>query len=425
MNNRIDLTNIYSEIKLLKEKIAFLEKDNYNMNQLLSKEIEKTKNLGNSSISPEINILKKRQDQFEGAMLRDFSKFKDEIINDINTSNTNLIQNFENLISQYNNSTNENNDNYINREEESNNNEDDIKKNNNINNKNKNINNIGDELFKENINYDNHNYSIDSIKSNYLIQKEKEKHIPKIKSKPLDDIFQKEFSQYRSELNKNVLKLSLLEKKYNGLSTQYYTETKNINNNIKSLKNFQKNFEDFQNTTISNLKNFKEDFAHNVENNKLFISEISKIIEDFQKKVNYFEKNSDKKNEEYLSAKNSIDESFNNIIQKLNNEMNDFHKSINNQLSEQAKEIDTFEKFISQEHGKFIQFIQNHLDESISSIKKLFDFNGEDIKKLNEKIEIVQEIIKKVRNDVFKSINDSEEFLENKYQSLFRLINKE
>ena len=40
-------------------------------------------------------------------------------------------------------------------------------------------------------------------------------------------------------------------------------------------------------------------------------------------------------------------------------------------------------------------------------------------------IEIIQDIIKKVRSDVFKSINDSEEFLENKYQSLFRLINKE
>ncbi len=37
----------------------------------------------------------------------------------------------------------------------------------------------------------------------------------------------------------------------------------------------------------------------------------------------------------------------------------------------------------------------------------------------------MQEIIKKVRTDVFKSINDSEEFLENKYQSLFRLFNKE
>ena len=94
-------------------------------------------------------------------------------------------------------------------------------------------------------------------------------------------------------------------------------------------------------------------------------------------------------------------------------------------MAEQGHEIEIFEKYISQEHEKFVKFIQTHFDEQISSIKKLFDFNVDDIKKLNEKIEIIHEIIKKVRNDVFKSISDSEEFMENKYQSLFRLINKE
>ena len=428
MNNRLENSNLILEINLLKEKIALLEKDNYNINQILNKEM-KNKNIGNNLLPNEISILKKRQDQFEGAMLRDFTKFKNEIINNLNNNNSNMLQNFENIISQYN---NENNINYNLLNEEENNNEDDIKKN-NKNNNNEKINNIGDELFKENINYNNHNYSIDSIKSTYITQKEKEKekpkekHAPKIKfnRKELDEILNKEFSQYRSELNKSVLKISLIEKKYNGLSTQYYTEIKNINNSIKSLNDFKNNFEDFKNFTISNLKNYKDDFSHNVENNKLFISEISKIIEDFQKNLNFFENNYNKTNEQYLLTKNNIDETMKDIMQKLNSELNEFHKSINNKIIEQGQEIDNFEKFMSQEHEKFINFIQNHMDESISSIKKLFDFNGDDIKKLNEKIEIIQEVIKKVRADVFKSINDSEEFLENKYQSLFRLINKE
>ena len=429
MNNKLDLSNVYTEINLLKEKIALLEKDNYNINKILEKEIQKNKNIGNNLISTDIIILKKRQDQFEGAMIRDFSKFKNEIINNINNSNSDLLQNVENLLSQYN-INNENKDINISQEIEENNNEDDIKKNNK---------NIGEELFKENINYNNHNYSRDSIKSNYITQKDK-KSPSKSKSKSktqsktsptvpnlneFQDILNKELSQYRSDLNKNVLKLSLLEKKYNGLSTQYYTETSNINNNIKSLNDLKKEFETFQNSINSNLQNLKDDFSHNVENNKLFISEISKIIEDFQKKLNFFDKNNNKFNEQYLLTKNNIDETMKDIMQKLNTELNEFHKSINEQVAEQGQEIDNFEKFMSQENEKFVRFIQNHLDESISSIKKLFDFNGDDIKKLNEKIEIIQEVIKKVRNDVFKSINDSEEFLENKYQSLFRLINKE
>ena len=425
MSDKSDLSNIYSEINSLKEKIAKLEKENITINQLLTKELENTKSLGNNnSVLNEINIMKKRQDQFEGAMLRDFSKFKNGIIEEINTFNTHTLQNFENVVSQLNNfNQNENNDNLNNLVEEDNNNEDDIKDNKKINDKN----NIGDELFKENINYNNHNYSIDSIKSNYLIQKEKQspKSPNSPKTKKINELLNKEFSQYRTELNKNYVKLSLLEKKYNGLSEQYYLETKNINDNLKNLNDFIKNSEIFQNNTISNFKNFKDDFEHNVENNKLFISEISKIIEDFQNKLSYYEENYSKMNDQYLMVKNNIDENFKTLMQKLNNELNEFHLSMNKQVSEQGQEIENFEKFISQEHEKFVKFIQNHFDESISSIKKLFDFNGDDIKKLNEKIEIIHEIIKKVRNDVFKSLSDSEEFMENKYQSLFRLINKE
>ena len=139
----------------------------------------------------------------------------------------------------------------------------------------------------------------------------------------------------------------------------------------------------------------------------------------------YFEKNYTQSNDNNSEKKNDLDKILKNINQTLNNEMNEFHLEINKQVREHTREIENFEKFISQEHEKFVEFIQNRLDESISSIKKLFDFNADDIKKLNDKIEIIQDIIKKVRSDVFKSINDSEEFLENKYQSLFRLINKE
>ena len=422
-NNKLDLKDLYEEINKLKEKISCIDKDNFNKNQILIKELERAKNVENNAIINEVNIMKKRQDQFEGAMLRDFSKFKNDILNDINLNNSNLLQNFENMM--YNNNLNqnlqnENNENY----DEKNNNKEDNKNNDNKNN------NIGDELFKENINYINHNYSIDSIKSNYIVKKENNKNQkskPKsiINQKKIEEMMNKEFSQYRTELNKNVVKLSLLEKKYNGLSEQYYKDIKDINDSIKSLNNCQKNFEEFQNNTNLNLKNFKDDFKHNVENNKLFITEISKIIEDFQRKLTFYENNFSKVSEQNIMTKNNLDENFKSLAQKINNELNEFHIAINSQVTDQGQEIESFEKYISQEHEKFVKFIQTHFDEQISSIKKLFDFNGDDIKKLNEKIEIIQEIIKKVRNDVFKSISDSEEFMENKYQSLFRLINKE
>ena len=209
-----------------------------------------------------------------------------------------------------------------------------------------------------------------------------------------------------------------MENKYNNLSNQYMKDIKNIKDILETLTNYQKNYENFKDNTIISLKNFKNE-------NQLFTNQISNLIEDFQNKLYFFEKNNIQIKSKISERNNDLDIIIKNVNQTLNDEMNEFRIEMNKQVTEQNKEIENFEKFISQEHSKFVDFIQNRLDESISSIKKLFDFNVDDIKKLNEKIEIIQEIIKKVRIDVFKTINDSEEFMENKYQSLFRLINKE
>lgn len=383
MIKKEELSNIISEINSLKEKISKLEKENIEINKVLSQKNGKGDN--NNSIIKEINNIKNHQDQFEASLLQEFTNFKNEIINNINEKNTKFIENFNE------NNNIENCD--IKSDDLENNNDDDIKKN-----------PKKEKILK-------HNYSKDSIKSTILVQK--------------DEYISKELSQFWEELNKNDLKLSSLESKYDSLSSQYFSDLKNINNIIEAMKNYQKKFENFKENNKFNVEKFKKDFEHNAQNNKLFITDVSNLIEEFQKKLNFFEKNNVQLNTNIYERNNDLDKILNYVNQVLNNEMNEFHLEINKQIKDHSNEIETFEKFISQEHEKFVEYIQNRLDESISSIKKLFDFNINDIKKLNKKIEIVQENIKKVRTDVFQNINDSEEFLENKYQSLFRLINKE
>ena len=391
-----ELSSLVSEIQIMKEKINKLEKENYNINQMLCE-----KNENSSLIKKEINNVKNRQEQFESSIQKDFSIFKNDIINDLKTINSKYLQN-----NKLNKNENNNADNCdINSDDLENNNENDIKKNNR----------------NDNIKYLKHNYSKDSIKSALLVPKEG-MNFQKI---IFDENLNKELAQYKEDLNKNEIKTSLLEDKYNNLSTQYLSDIKTIKDILETLKNYQKNFENFKNNILQDMNKYKNNLEHNAINNKLFITDITNIIENFQKKLNNFEKNNIQRNSNNSVRDNKLDKILKNINQTLNNEMNEFHSEINKQVREHNKEIENFEKFISQEHEKFVEFIQNRLDESISSIKKLFDFNADDIKKLNDKTEIIQDIIKKVRSDVFKSINDSEEFLENKYQSLFRLINKE
>ena len=399
MKENEDLSKILSDINTMKEKINKLEKENNDMKELLSQVKEKgDKGDNNNSLKQEINDLKKLRDQFEASIIKEFSNFKNEMINDINAK---LFKLFHNL--KENNNT-ENLDIKLDYQEE-NNNEDDIRKN----------------PKKEKEKYLKYDFVKDSVKSNFLTQKEELNY--KNNNKIFEENINQKLFKYDQELNESNLKLSLLEKKYDSISTQYYSDLKNINNMIESMKKYQKNFDNFKENTIFNLNKFKGDFEHNVQNNKLFITEISSLIEEFQKKLNKYEKNNIRMNSNLSERKDDLDLILNNLNQTLNNEMNEFHLEINRQIKDQSNEIENFEKFISQEHEKFVDFIQNRLDESISSIKKLFDFNKNDIKRLNNKIEIVQENIKKVRTDVFQNINDSEEFLENKYQSLFRLFN--
>ena len=83
-----ELSSLVSEIQIMKEKINKLEKENYNINQMLSE-----KNENSSLIKKEINNVKNRQEQFESSIQKDFSIFKNDIINDLKTINSKYLQN--------------------------------------------------------------------------------------------------------------------------------------------------------------------------------------------------------------------------------------------------------------------------------------------------------------------------------------------
>ena len=57
-------------------------------------------------------------------------------------------------------------------------------------------------------------------------------------------------------------------------------------------------------------------------------------------------------------------------------------------------------------------------------MKKLVNYNGEDINLIKEKINLFQEDNNKMRIDIFKGLNESQDFFEKKYNSILSLINK-
>lgn len=369
-----NISQLYNEIQRLNKKISTLENDNTNIKEILKNEISRRKN-------------------YEDSISFNLSKFHKEIMDDVNQTNSTFFQSLQQV----------HNNRYKTIKPEI-------------------INNIGDELFKENISFNN--YSFDSIKNVPLPQNQNVNENQN-KQKTFEDIVNSEFEQYRHELNKNVLKTESLEKTINDLLNKKDSNKNDININFEKFYEFQKNFENFQKQTVNNFISFKKDFNSNIENNKNFLEKINDIINNFDKKIQNCENNFENNFQEIFNNKRNYEQVVNDFSLNINNEMKNMKISLSNQLTEHGSEIDKFEKYILEEHEKFISFVQNHIDESTNSIKGLFDLNGDDINKLNYKIEIMQDLIKKLRTDVFKNISDSEEFMQNKIDSILRMIGKE
>ena len=63
-----------------------------------------------------------------------------------------------------------------------------------------------------------------------------------------------------------------------------------------------------------------------------------------------------------------------------------------------------------------------------NNLKKAIEYNVEDIKKLNESLNLkvynLEEVIRLMRTDVFNNLNEAEEFLTKKYDNLLRNYNE-
>lgn len=240
----------------------------------------------------------------------------------------------------------------------------------------------------------------------------------------IENLFQNEFKQYRSELNDNVVKVEFFEKKLNELYSSLNSQVSEANKGIFSLNQEISQIKNFKKNTIQNFQKFQKDFITNDEIITNFSNKVESIAVDIGSKL----KNYDDLFQNHISDLANIKNDVYNQMKEINVFLNEKFKEINKEskltIEGHKKEIDNFEKHMLSEYDKFIAFIQKHLEEQDSNMKKLFDYANDDITLLKSKGETYEGLIKKLRADVFKSINETEEFLEKKYESIFRLVNK-
>ena len=257
-------------------------------------------------------------------------------------------------------------------------------------------------------------------KNNNKSQKNTYQNNNDINTDYIKDILQKEFIQYRTEINNNYSKIELLENQINLTNKDYQQNLNEINKKVDGYYNELRPIKDFQLKSKSNFINIKEEFQKNLNNNQNFLNDVNSIIVDFKKNMDLYNSSYIK----YINEIKKLNENVNNDKEKNNKIIMNIEKEINNYINERNQEWDNFENHLMNEYDKFINFIQLKFEELNEGVKKLVDYNGEDINLIKEKMELLQEANKKLRIDLFKGLNETEDFFEKKYNSILNIINK-
>ena len=374
------ICDIGLDLQKIFKKLSKLESQHDNFLQLLNTEISQRQNLEKHTIttheafSGQLSALKETYDHFEEAISTSMEKNRLAILEEVQKKNTNLIN-----------------------------------------------------LFESNLNSEKaQNFTLSANPNIKHLENQVMSIDTQIEDKftKIDEMITNEFKQYRSELNSNVVKIEFIEKKMNESFTTIKNDIVNIVKEINFIKKDMEQFKTFRKTTVQNFQSFQKDFIKNDEIISQFSSKIDLLISDLESKMKNYDDLFTNHTSDLEGIKNEIFNQFKEMNTTLTNKMKNFGDNTTNQIECNNKEIDHFEKHIISEHEKFINFIQNHLDEQNGNIRKLFDYVNDDIDMLKSKGDTMESLMKKLRADVFNSINETEEFLQKKYESIFRIVNK-
>ena len=277
-----------------------------------------------------------------------------------------------------------------------------------------------EEVLVENISKIKEEVKSSNKNNNNLQQNIYQNNNNNINNDNIKDILQKEFIQYRTEINNNFSKIELLENQMNITNKEYQQNLNEINKKVDNYYNELRPIKDYQKKSKTNFINIKEEFQKNLNNNQNFLNDVNSIILDFKKNMDIYNSSYNK----YISEIKKLNENVNIDKEKNNNKIINIEKEINDYINERNQELDNFENHLLNEYDKFINFIQMKFEELNEGVKKLVDYNGEDINLIKEKMELFQEANKKLRIDLFKGLNETEDFFEKKYNSILNIINK-
>lgn len=374
------------DIQKIFKKIAKLENANKNLNQSLDEEIQKRHQLEKKLISIndccncQIENLNKKIENSDQDLEKKMLKMKNDILQDVQERNSNFMQILQSNL--------------------------DIKGNQpQIN-----------YLQKQNFGTNNNNLNSNPIMN--TINQGNDKY------EKLQNLIQNEFDKTKKDINSSKIRIEFIEERLKEISSKITKDIISIHNDLLCYKN---EFNELRNSKIVTNQN-------NDNLNKIGINNQNSILSNSDK-LNSFIKEIKIKTKTY----EDILQSHTNNFQILKNDMTNTFKEINSNvllkiksisdgskenMIKQNEEFDHFEKHFIGEYEKFVSYIQSLFDKQNENVKKIMNFTNADIDMLREKNLALEHSMNQLKTELLKNVNQIEEFLSKKYDSLYRIINK-
>ena len=323
-----------------------------------------------------------------------------------------------------------------------------------------------DNLVEKNIKNTQYNIENDVANKNRALME----YIDTNLIKKEDILFLKEFFKQKDYINNNHAKMQIFLNKYENEFGNNFNETNNLNFNDKNNNKINSEFVQYR-TNLNEIKHklneFKKNYCSNNEEIKNNVSTIDKDIsyiketfEDISSRYNELENhiqyNNDiqmkcyndlncKLNELYNTINekqdqinnvknfenifnkkfddlNNLINNINSCIQKnnydLNNKIKTLKETLLNQINNQFEEINKFEQNMCNNFDKFKLKIYSILEQNTDEIKSICDYTNTDVNLLRNRNQYLEKTIDKLRNDVFDSIKESDNFMFKKIDHL-------
>ena len=374
------------DIQKIFKKIAKLENANKNLNQSLDEEIEKRHQLEKKLISIndccncQIENLNKKIENSDQDLEKKMLKMKNDILQDVQERNSNFMQILQSNL--------------------------DIKANQpQIN-------------YLQNHNLDSNNNNSNSNPIMNTINQGNDKY------EKLQNLIQNEFDKTKKDINSSKIRIEFIEERLKEISSNITKDIISIHNDLLCYKN---EFTELKNNKIVSNQNNDNLKKTGINNQNSILSNSDKLnsfIKEIEIKTKTYEDILQSHTNNFQILKNDMTNRFKEINSNVLMKIKSISDGSKENMIKQNEEFEHFEKHFIGEYEKFVSYIQSLFDKQNENVKKIMNFTNADIDMLREKNLALEHSMNQLKTELLKNVNQIEEFLSKKYDSLYRIINK-